>query len=109
MPPYNNNRAYPRRPYYPQRQPYESGAAKGFREKMDYWKQKDFKMEFNILTAQALNLAVQANPALSHEEQVEKAKDYYRMLISLRLDEELRKEFETYANPQDTGAEEQPF
>lgn len=101
------NTAYPRRPYGPPR--YESGAAKGFREKMDYWKQKDFKMEFNILTAQALNLAVQAHLTLSHEEQVERAKDYYRMLLSLRLDETLRKEFEDYANKPDTGAEEQPF
>ena len=80
-------------------QPYKSGAQRGLEKKMEYWGKKDFDIEFNILTAQALNLAVETMPSGKDRLQRERAKDYFLLLLELRQDPELKEAFMNYKVP----------
>ena len=79
----------------------ENGPAEGLKKKMDYWAEKDYRQEWNIATAQAVNLALQANPEVARSSGQEKVfleicKHYFRLLLQMRLDTEIRAEFEEY-------------
>ena len=77
-----------------------SGAKEGLRQKMDYWKDRDFKTEFNILVSQALNLVMNLKEfrdfPLKHDEVIDEAKRFFYILLELRKDEGLRKFFQEY-------------
>ena len=63
---------------------------------MDYWKQKDFQTEYNILVGQAFNMAVPDKGDIRT-----RAKEYFKLLIDLRKDKELQRLFEDYKQPID--------
>lgn len=90
--------------FYPKE---KSGAQRGLEEKMAYWKQKDVLTEFNILTAQALNLALEwyKDKTLYVEDNYKERKDeylketavmFFDLLLQLRKDEGLKAKFEEY-------------
>ena len=71
-----------------------NGAKKGLEMKMDYWAQKDVKMEFNILTAQAVNLAVQI---YKRTPSIEEVRDCVRVILQARTDAENKKMYEDFS------------
>ena len=82
------------------RQTYKSGAQKGLETKMEYWKEKDLGTEFNILTAQALNLAVEAFPERKRDAKIlGGAVFFFKILLKLRQDPELQNLFREYKTP----------
>ena len=80
--------------YYPKQ---KSGAQRGLEEKMEYWKQKDVLTEFNILTAQSVNLAVELLNGKT-EGIEEAARKFFVLLLKLRKDEDLKAKFKEYKN-----------
>lgn len=75
-----------------------SGAQKGLEMKMDYWKQRDFKTEFNIAVSQAVNLVktedfVYPDPAGTVPERV---MFWFDTILRLRADRAFREKFEKF-------------
>lgn len=78
---------------YNQYKTYESGAAKGLREKMSYWHERDFNTEYNIMIGQALNLAVADTSETILDEKIW---IYFTKLMECRADLNYQKAFEEY-------------
>ena len=74
----------------------------------EFWEKRDEKNEFQILTGQALNLALQKAPELALNELVGVAKDFFGILLVLRQDEGLKHQFWAYKNPLPKDEEELP-
>jgi hypothetical protein len=85
---------------YPYRT-YKSGAQKGLEQKMEYWHQKDFNTEFNILVGQAINLAAETGKEYGDSID-ERIVFFFRKLLQTRSDDNFQREFEQYYQKRET-------
>ncbi len=86
--------------YY--RKPYQSGAARGLQEKMDYWKQKDFTYEFGVTLGMAMNLAGAKGELLP-----DAVFKYFDLALQLKASDRFRKRFTEYYETVNQLKEEQ--
>lgn len=74
------------------------GAKQGLKEKMLYWKDRDYQYEFGVTLGQAWNLAVELSAASEHPELPgrDRVLEIFKFLLRARLDEEFVDIFTEY-------------
>ena len=71
-----------------------NGPAEGLAKKIDYWKGKDYSLEFNILISQACNLAQADN--INGKDTEGSFNFWFNFILEKRADKKLRTKFEEY-------------
>ena len=70
-----------------------SGAKKGLEQKINYWKDKDFRTEFSIVLGQAVNLAAQSG---DNSQALEEFKFWFKFILEQRKDQDNVDKFMRY-------------